>query len=115
MTNTGPVVPEDQIARLLEPFQRIAPTRTGQHEGSGLGLSIVQAIAKAHSGRLVVIPGREGGLTVEIRFPARPFPGHRYALRPADQARVPAEWTTRPPTTVSSERIKGMRSAGTVK
>jgi signal transduction histidine kinase len=74
VTNTGPVVPEDQIARLLEPFQRIAPSRTGQHEGLGLGLSIVQAIAKAHGARLDVNTGAEGGLTVEIRFPARAIP-----------------------------------------
>jgi signal transduction histidine kinase len=74
VTNTGPVVPEDQITRLLEPFQRIAPSRTGQHEGSGLGLSIVHAITKAHGARLIINPGEDGGLAVEIRFPARPTP-----------------------------------------
>jgi signal transduction histidine kinase len=79
VTNTGPVVPEDQIARLLEPFQRIAPTRTGEHEGLGLGLSIVQAIAKAHRARLFVNAGEQGGLTVEIRFPARPSPSDGHA------------------------------------
>ncbi len=70
VTNTGLVVPEDQIARLLEPFQRIAPSRTGQHEGHGLGLSNVQAIARAHGARLDLRPGEHGGLTVDIRFPA---------------------------------------------
>jgi signal transduction histidine kinase len=81
VANTGPAVPEDQIPRLLDPFQRIAPSRTGQDEGSGLGLSIVQAIAKAHRARLTVNAGRRGGLTVEIRFPARPAPrdGHARA------------------------------------
>jgi signal transduction histidine kinase len=79
VTNTGPVVPEDQIARLLEPFQRIAPSRTGQHEGLGLGLSIVQAIARAHGAHLDVNAGAEGGLTVEIRFPARPAPSDGHA------------------------------------
>jgi signal transduction histidine kinase len=72
VTNTGPVVPENQIARLLEPFQRIAPSRAGQHEGLGLGLSIVQAITKAHRARLLINAGHGGGLTAEIRFPARP-------------------------------------------
>jgi signal transduction histidine kinase len=71
VTNTGPVVPEDQITRLLEPFQRIAPSRTGQHDGLGLGLSIVQAITKAHRARLLVNAGEGGGLLVEIRFPPR--------------------------------------------
>jgi signal transduction histidine kinase len=72
VTNTGPAVPEDQIPRLLEPFQRIAPSRTSQHAGSGLGLSIVQAIAEAHRAQVTVNAGRHGGLTVEIRFSARP-------------------------------------------
>ena len=81
VTNTGPVVPEDQIARLLEPFQRIAPSRTGQHDGLGLGLSIVQAITQAHGARLLVNAGEGGGLIVEIRFPARPF--HLTGMRPA--------------------------------
>jgi signal transduction histidine kinase len=72
VANTGPAVPQDQIARLLEPFQRIAPNRAGEHQGFGLGLSIVQAIAKAHGARLLVTAGGEGGLAVEIRFPMRP-------------------------------------------
>jgi signal transduction histidine kinase len=80
VTNTGPAVPEDQIARLLEPFQRIAPSRTGQHEGFGLGLSIVQAITTAHRARLDVNAGGEGGLTVEIRFPTGPFPFDGHAV-----------------------------------
>jgi len=71
VTNTGPVVPENQITRLLEPFQRITPSRTGQHDGLGLGLSIVQAITKAHRARLLVNAGEGGGLLVEIRFPPR--------------------------------------------
>jgi hypothetical protein len=59
----------ERIARLLEPFQRIAPSRTGQHEVLGLGLSIVQAITKAHHARLLLSAGKSGGLAVEIRFP----------------------------------------------
>jgi signal transduction histidine kinase len=71
VTNTGPAVPQDQITRLLQPFQRITPSRTGQHDGHGLGLSIVQAITKAHQARFLVNAGNSGGLLVEIRFPPR--------------------------------------------
>jgi signal transduction histidine kinase len=78
VTNTGPLVPSDQIARLLEPFQRITPSRTGQHDGLGLGLSIVQAITKAHRAQLLINAGQDGGLTAEIRFP----PGHPTGDRP---------------------------------
>ena len=44
--NSGPVVPPAELERLFQPFQRMAPDRTGHGYGVGLGLSIVQAIAK---------------------------------------------------------------------
>ncbi|MDQ1485251.1 MAG: hypothetical protein QOJ62_944 [Actinomycetota bacterium] len=70
VTNTGPVVPPNAVDRLLQPFQRLAPDRTGHGEGVGLGLSIVQAIAAAHDAELTVRPRPTGGLTVEVSFPA---------------------------------------------
>jgi signal transduction histidine kinase len=69
IANTGPAVPSDQIDRLLQPFQRLAPDRTGHGEGVGLGLSIVAAIADAHDATLLVHARPEGGLAVELRFP----------------------------------------------
>jgi signal transduction histidine kinase len=47
VANTGPRVPAGQIQRLLQPFQRLSPDQTDQPGGSGLGLSIVAAIAKS--------------------------------------------------------------------
>jgi signal transduction histidine kinase len=70
IANSGPVVPDDQIERLLQPFQRLAADRLGHREGFGLGLSIVAAIAAAHDARLDVRPGERGGLHIEVSFPA---------------------------------------------
>jgi signal transduction histidine kinase len=70
ITNTGPVIPATEIHRLLQPFQRMGTDRTG--ERSGLGLSIVAAIAKAHNAMLDPRPGTAGGLTVNVIFPVRP-------------------------------------------
>jgi signal transduction histidine kinase len=67
ISNTGPPVPADDLRRLLQPFQRLAPDRTG--DGLGLGLSIVAAIATAHDATLDIQPGAQGGLSVEVRFP----------------------------------------------
>ncbi len=67
--NTGPLVPAAAIGRLLQPFQRLAPDRTGHGEGLGLGLSIVQAIARAHEAALSIRPQPSGGLHVEVSFP----------------------------------------------
>ena len=72
VTNTGPPVPPDQVSRLLEPFQRAAADRTTSPNGLGLGLSIVADIAEAHGASLKIRPRPEGGLTVEVSFPAYP-------------------------------------------
>jgi signal transduction histidine kinase len=81
--NTGPVVPAAAIDRLLQPFQRLGPDRTGHGDGLGLGLSIVQAIAQAHGAALAISPQPAGGLRVEVTFP-RPAPPA--ALRPVPDA-----------------------------
>lgn len=68
IANTGPVVPPDQVQRLFEPFQRLHRVSDDAHHG--LGLSIVRAIVDAHGGALNAYPRPDGGLAVEITFPA---------------------------------------------
>lgn len=70
VTNTGPHVPPDQVGRLLEPFQRMTTDRAGHHEGLGLGLSIVAAIANSHHATLQAFPSTGGGLDIQVTFPA---------------------------------------------
>ena len=69
VSNTGPVVPSEQMARLLEPFQRL--DRSARDDGHhGLGLSIAHSIALAHDGTLSALPRPGGGLVVRAAFPA---------------------------------------------
>jgi signal transduction histidine kinase len=70
VTNTGPVVPADQVDRLFQPFQRLGAERTQHDGGLGLGLSIVQAIATAHGATVGARSLPAGGLTVTVTFPA---------------------------------------------
>jgi signal transduction histidine kinase len=70
VTNTGPPVPQPEIPRLFQPFQRLGTARTGSGTSPGLGLSIVDAIAKAHGARIRARPLSGGGLAVQVRFPA---------------------------------------------
>jgi signal transduction histidine kinase len=70
--NSGPVVPPAELERLFQPFQRMAPDRTGHGYGVGLGLSIVQAIATAHGAQVTAVSRPEGGLRVEVGFPPAP-------------------------------------------
>ncbi|MEU1687801.1 HAMP domain-containing sensor histidine kinase [Micromonospora sp. NPDC005707] len=70
ISNTGPIVPEDAVDRIMQPFQRLTAPRT--HSGSsGLGLAIVHAIADSHGADLRVVSNPDGGLTVTVAFAAR--------------------------------------------
>ncbi len=79
VTNTGPVIPPDQLGRLFQPFQRLAEGRRvergrGEQDrteqgGLGVGLAIVSAIAAAHGAELRAVTRTAGGLAVEVVFP----------------------------------------------
>ena len=71
VTNTGPVIPPDQLSRLFQPFQRLDPGPRVQ-TGLGLGLAIVSAIAAAHGAELRAVTRAAGGLAVEVIFPPPP-------------------------------------------
>jgi signal transduction histidine kinase len=71
VSNSGPVIPADEVDRLFEPFQRLVNDRSGSSDaGLGLGLSIVRAIATAHRADLVARAQPEGGLAIEVSFAA---------------------------------------------
>jgi signal transduction histidine kinase len=64
----------EQVSRLAQPFHRLGAERTGNAHGSGLGLSIVSAIATAHGGRLDLHARPDGGLRVTITLPCAKTP-----------------------------------------
>ncbi|WP_232344842.1 sensor histidine kinase [Actinoplanes awajinensis] len=69
VTNSGPVIPDNQIPRLFQPFQRLARDRHSRRDGYGLGLAIVNAVAQAHHATLTTSARTEGGLAITVRFP----------------------------------------------
>jgi signal transduction histidine kinase len=69
VTNTGPVVPAEQVDRLFEPFERLDGGHSARADGHhGLGLSIVRAIAVAHGASVTAEPLAGGGLSVVVSF-----------------------------------------------
>ena len=66
----GPVLDEQSVAQLAQPFRRLGVERTGSQNGHGLGLSIVAAVADAHGGELELHARPQGGLRVQITLPA---------------------------------------------
>ena len=82
--NGGQVLEQRQVNDLAQPFQRIGADRVGSDKGSGLGLSIVAAIAEAHGGTLDLRARDGGGLRVRVELPSA-------AVRPSPaKAGVPA-------------------------
>jgi len=65
----GPVIDQDKVGRLVEPFKRLGADRTGSQNGHGLGLSIVAAIVTAHNGTLELHARPQGGLRAQITLP----------------------------------------------
>ncbi|MCX8086493.1 MAG: ATP-binding protein [Rhodocyclaceae bacterium] len=65
----GPGIAPEEIERLKQPFTRgeAARSNTG---GAGLGLAIVERIARAHGGRLELQPRAGGGLAARFVLPA---------------------------------------------
>jgi two-component system, OmpR family, sensor histidine kinase VanS len=71
IVNTGAVITPALAATFTEPFVRgIGRVRSSlDPTGSGLGLSIVSSITRAHKALLSIVPQDGGGLTVAVTFP----------------------------------------------
>ncbi|HEY1708452.1 MAG TPA: ATP-binding protein [Rhizomicrobium sp.] len=65
----GPGIPEADQARVFEPFVRLESSRNLETGGTGLGLTLVKAIAEGHGGSVVLENRSEGGLRVRLRLP----------------------------------------------
>ena len=61
----GPGIPPHEAERLKRPFTRLSESRSGAG-GAGLGLAIVERIARAHGGSLELAPREGGGLVARL-------------------------------------------------
>jgi two-component system OmpR family sensor kinase len=69
VSDSGPGMDEEQLARVFERFFRADPSRARASGGVGLGLSIVVAVAEAHGGT-VTAQGTPGeGATFRVTLP----------------------------------------------
>jgi two-component system sensor histidine kinase VanS len=70
--NTGENLAPQLVSMLAEPFQRGTERIHTNHAGVGLGLAIVNSVARAHDGTLTLTPRSAGGLRVTVQLPAAP-------------------------------------------
>jgi two-component system sensor histidine kinase VanS len=68
--NTGEDLTPELVSTLSEPFLRGTERIHTDQVGAGLGLAIVNSIAEAHDGTLILTPRADGGLRVTVRLPA---------------------------------------------
>ena len=64
----GPGIAPEEVERLKRPFTRGEPARTGAG-GAGLGLTIVERIARLHGGSFDLLPREGGGTLARVTLP----------------------------------------------
>lgn len=69
--DSGPGIPLNNVGGIVAPFRRLEPSRSRATGGVGLGLAIVDRIAVAHGGRLILDNRQPHGLRATLRLPSR--------------------------------------------
>ncbi|HSM96259.1 MAG TPA: ATP-binding protein [Rhizomicrobium sp.] len=65
----GPGIAEEDRVRMFEPFVRLETSRSSETGGSGLGLTLVKAIAEGHGGTITLENRPDGGLRARLCLP----------------------------------------------
>lgn len=65
----GPGIPEIDRHRVFEPFVRLESSRNEATGGTGLGLTLVKAIAEGHGGQVMLENRPSGGLRARMHLP----------------------------------------------
>ena len=67
--DTGCGIPRDQIQRVFESFEQVDNRYTRANGGTGLGLTLVRALAELHGGSCRISSDEGKGTRVEVRLP----------------------------------------------
>ena len=68
VSDTGIGIPEHELPRLFDRFHRVHGARSRTHEGSGIGLALVEELVALHGGTVTVssVPGEGASFTVRV-------------------------------------------------
>lgn len=84
VSDTGIGIPADKLALLGQPFMQVEDDYTRQHEGTGLGLSLVKGLVALHGGRFHIESRAGEGTVVTVTLPADGAGIAATAAEPAD-------------------------------
>ena len=69
VADTGVGIPRHELPRMFERFHRVEGTHGRSHEGSGIGLALVQELVRLHGGSIGVESELERGTTFTVSLP----------------------------------------------
>ena len=69
--DTGIGIPADELPHVFERFHRVHGVRARTHEGTGIGLALVNELVRMHGGTIAVSSGAGQGATFTVSIPRR--------------------------------------------
>lgn len=69
VSDTGTGIPEGELSHIFKRFHRIRSAKGRTHEGTGIGLALVQELVRLHSGDIAVESAYGEGTTFRIHLP----------------------------------------------
>ena len=69
VSDTGTGIAKSDLPHIFERFHRIRGARARSHEGSGIGLALVQELVKLHGGTIAVTSALGKGTTFKVHVP----------------------------------------------
>ena len=69
VADTGVGIAADQLPRIFERFHRVPAARARTHEGTGIGLALVQELVRLHGGTVSVESAVDRGTTFRVTLP----------------------------------------------
>ena len=73
ITDHGPGVNDEELAKIFEPFYRVSESRSRKSGGTGLGLAIARRAILLHKGKISAINRKEQGLQINIELPVSSY------------------------------------------
>ncbi|RUR11643.1 ATP-binding protein [Legionella sp. km772] len=88
ISDTGIGIPEGEMPRLFERFHRVEQSQGRTHEGSGIGLALVNELVKLHKGSITATSkvGKGTTLTVTLPLGASHLPPNQIGSRNVDSS-----------------------------
>ncbi|MBY0471779.1 response regulator [bacterium] len=90
--DTGIGIPEHELSKIFERFHRVEGVQGRTHEGSGIGLSLVQELIKLHGGTISVESSLGQGTCFTVRMPlgSKHLPADQVSKASADSSSISA-------------------------